>query len=302
MISSTFNSDNSENVAYNNPLFPVYIRKGILSTYPNYSAMSHWHEDIEYILILSGSMTYNINGKLVKLTEGNGILVNSRQLHYGFSPSHSECVFICILLHPTLLNVNEWFYNNFIEAFLSSNDYPFLYLDSTIEWKNQILQSLNKLSGFSELLAQTKTHKKESQMIYFEILHIILFNFETLYRNITIENNINEDYSAEITTLKKMLTYIKEHYAEKITLERISSSGTCCKSKCTILFKKYMNETPISYTTKYRLHKSLTNLINSNESISHIAYSNGFCSSSYYCETFQKYYKMSPLKYRKLNS
>ncbi len=58
---SAFNMDFSETVAYNNPLFPVYVRHGILSTYPNYSAISHWHEDLEFILVKKGEMTYNVN-------------------------------------------------------------------------------------------------------------------------------------------------------------------------------------------------------------------------------------------------
>ena len=45
---SAFNMDFSETVAYNNPLFPAYVRYDILSCYPNYSAISHWHEDLEF--------------------------------------------------------------------------------------------------------------------------------------------------------------------------------------------------------------------------------------------------------------
>ena len=86
---SAFNVDSSETVAYNNPLFPVYVRYEILSRYPDYSAVSHWHEDLEFILIKKGKMTYNVNGELIELSESNGIMVNSRQLHYGFSGEHS---------------------------------------------------------------------------------------------------------------------------------------------------------------------------------------------------------------------
>ena len=55
---SSFNLDSSETVAYNNPLFPAYIRSGILSSYPDYSAVSHWHKDLEFIVIKKGAMTY----------------------------------------------------------------------------------------------------------------------------------------------------------------------------------------------------------------------------------------------------
>lgn len=54
--------DDSEIVQYNNPNIPFYLKKGKLSIYPNMSALCHWHEDIEYIKILKGHMTYYVNG------------------------------------------------------------------------------------------------------------------------------------------------------------------------------------------------------------------------------------------------
>ena len=63
--SIVFNSDASENVAYNNPNFPAYIKKGQLSSYPNFRAVSHWHDDLEFILILEGQMFYDVNGAFI---------------------------------------------------------------------------------------------------------------------------------------------------------------------------------------------------------------------------------------------
>lgn len=140
----TLNSDFSEVVAYNNPLFPASIRLGILSFFPDYSGTSHWHKDLEFILIQKGSMTYNVNGKLINLTEGSGIIVNSRQLHYGFSPQHTECEFVCILLSPELLSGNEWFYQNYIESVIRNPSYPYLHLHGET-WKTSILEHLNQI-------------------------------------------------------------------------------------------------------------------------------------------------------------
>lgn len=47
---SILNLDSSETVAYNTPLFPAYIRYGILSSYPDYSTVGHWHKDLELVL------------------------------------------------------------------------------------------------------------------------------------------------------------------------------------------------------------------------------------------------------------
>lgn len=294
---SAFNPDSSETVAYNNPLFPVYARYGILSTYPDYSAISHWHKDLEFILIKKGTMTYNVNGELIELSENNGIMVNSRQLHYGFSAQHNECEFICILLSPELLAGNAWFYQNYIERITENPSDPYLYLAPS-GWQGRILSTLEKLyhSFDCENGQEFVSIKPQS---YFETIKFFIEIMKILYENLNLENQTRTEESSGLISLKSMMIYIEEHYMEKITIESIAQSGICCKSRCSLLFKKYLNDTPVIYTTKLRLRKSLTALLTTDKSMTEIGYEFGFCTASYYCETFKKYYGMSPLAYRK---
>ncbi|MBD5473059.1 MAG: AraC family transcriptional regulator [Lachnospiraceae bacterium] len=291
---STFNLDSSETVAYNNPLFPAYVRYGILSSYPDYSAVSHWHEDLEFIVIKKGSMTYNVNGELIELPEGSGIMVNSRQLHYGFSPEYKECEFVCILLSPKLLSGNEWFYQNYIESVTKNSSYPYLYLVGE-EWKISILEKIDRL--YSDFASQSK-----QELPYFALVDMFLSIMKTLYENLDVTPHGSLKELNELSSLRNMITYIEEHFTQRITLESIASAGACCKSRCSLLFKRYLRETPMTYIAKLRLRKSLDALLNSDKSITDIAYECGFCGASYYCETFQKYYGISPLKYRKAQS
>ena len=55
------NDDRSEKIPYDSPDYPIYIRQGVLSHYPNYAAPSHWHDDIELIAVLDGEMDYHVN-------------------------------------------------------------------------------------------------------------------------------------------------------------------------------------------------------------------------------------------------
>ncbi|MBD5509496.1 MAG: AraC family transcriptional regulator [Lachnospiraceae bacterium] len=288
---STFNLDSSETVAYNNPLFPAYIRDGILSSYPDYSAVSHWHKDLEFIVIKKGTMTYNVNGELYDLYEGSGIMVNSRQLHYGFSPEHKECEFICILLSPELLSGNEWFYQNYIEPVTENSLYPYLLL-SEDNWTNAILGKINRI--YSSVALQT-----EQDLPYFTLTGEFLSIMKILFENLDNKTDNTTKESSELISLRNMITYMEEHFSRRITLENLALTGICCKSRCSFLFKKYLHETPMVYLAKLRLRKSLDALLNSDTSITDIAYAHGFCGASYYCETFQKYYGISPLQYRK---
>lgn len=48
-------------------------------------------------------MDYLVNGRHTLLRAGEGIVVNARRMHYGFSAQRRECDFVCLLLHPDLL-------------------------------------------------------------------------------------------------------------------------------------------------------------------------------------------------------
>lgn len=292
---SAFNGDDSETVAYNNPLFPAYVRYGRLSAYPDYSAISHWHPDLEFILIKKGKMTYNVNGELIELSENNGIMVNSRQLHHGFSIDHKECEFICILLSPELLQGNKWFYHNYVEPLTENASFPYLYLSSD-NWQAAVL---DKIDWLYHSVGDGYTGTSADAFVYFEVIEGFCSIMKLLYKNLPDAQRMMKRGASDITSLKNMITYIEEHFMEHITLGDISLAGACCKSRCSLLFKKYLRDTPVSYLTKYRLRKSLTALLEPDSYITDIAYEYGFGGASYYCETFRKYYGVSPLKYKK---
>ncbi|MDE5933004.1 MAG: AraC family transcriptional regulator, partial [Lachnospiraceae bacterium] len=233
----------------------------------------------------------NVNGELLELSEKNGIMVNSRQLHYGFSAEHHECEFLCILLSPELLRGNQWFYQTCIAHITQNNSYPYLYLDSE-GWQRAITEKLE------ELYRDFGGDAVEAAAC-FKAVETFLFIMKVLYEKLQTEHSFPGKENAELTALRRMITYIEEHYAEPVTLADIAFAGACCKSRCSMLFKKYLRDTPVTYMTKLRLQKSLGPLLNSDAGITDIAYENGFCGGSYYCEMFRKYYGISPHKYRK---
>lgn len=288
---SMFHSDSSETVAYNNPLFPACIRYSFLSSYPDYSCISHWHKDLEFILVKKGAMTYNVNGVLIRLPEGSGILVNSRQLHYGFSLGHEECEFICILLSPELLQGNGWFYQNYVASITENPAFPYLYLGGE-GFTSMILE---KLEGIYAAYCMDAS----DFLPYFYIMEGFTAILRILHEHLDKKGQARAEEPLELSTLRCMMAYIEENYTEHLSLAGIALSGACCKSKCSLLFKKYLKETPMVYATKLRLRKSLPALLGSDKKISAIAYESGFGGASYYCEVFKKYYGMPPLMYKK---
>lgn len=284
---TTLNSDLSENVSYNDPDFPAYIKKGQLSRYPDFRAVSHWHDELEFILILNGQMSYDVNGQHIHLYAGDGIFINSRCFHYGYSDSHMECNFICILLSPLLLSVNEYFVLNFLNPLLQNVHFPCQKLTSTVPWQSSVLQDLSDLY-------ENNIEKIQPFFIIQKFAHIL----ELLTENITSSSHLQN--TNEIESLTAMIGYVQKNYPNKLLLRDISTAGNCCKTKCTSLFQKYLSMSPISYVNNYRLEKGRRFLRTTSMSVTEIAYACGFSSTSYFCELFHRHYNVTPKDYRKI--
>ena len=280
--------DRSEKLPYDNPDYPIYVRRGILSHYPNYAAPSHWHDDIELIAVLEGEMDYNVNGEIIKLQKGEGIFVNARQMHFGFSDSRAECHFICVILHPMLLCASPAYERDFVLPIVRNACIPFVFLDPNICWQQTILEQIC-------FMDQCKGQKAAPLKVQSSFSVI----WSLLYENLPLGIHAAIPVSNDLTAARNMIGFIQKNYTRKISLKEIALSGAVGQSKCCKLFAKYFGQTPNTYLNQYRLNKSLELLQNGDMSITDIALSVGFCGASYYAEIFRKCFGRSPTEFRR---
>ncbi len=284
----TVSSDGSEHVNYRYPGIPFYIQTSCLSNYDGYSAISHWHEDFEFMYIISGHMWYQVNEETVLLEEGEGIFTNAYQLHYGFSKDKTECQFLCLIFHPDFLSTNRSIEESYLAPVINDGAYPYVHLQTSVSWHRDIL---NVLAGS----AQLEYSDDAALRMQLAALKIFIAIQEHLPK--TDQKRILPDQNRLL--LKLMIGYIHQHYAEKITLEQLSDHAGISKSQCRILFQRYTGKSPIEYVSEYRLQKTLPLLKNTDKTIVEIALESGFSGSSYYCELFKRTYGTSPMQFRK---
>ena len=120
-----------------------------------------------------------------------------------------------------------------------------------------------------------------------------------LYAHAPKEQPQSAGSSNQLSAVREMVGYIQKHYQEKISLDAIAASGGVCKSKCSSLFRDYLNQTPMNYLIKYRLEKSIELMASTDLNITQISYEVGFSGASYFSETFRKHFGCSPVRYRK---
>ena len=128
----------------------------------------------------------------------------------------------------------------------------------------------------------------------------ILHDLAKLYENMNFLPNYDKN-TEEVLALTAMMGYVQKNYSSRILLKHISSAENCCKTKCTSLFQKYLNTSPMVYLNQYRLEKAVFLLQNTAMSVTAIAYTCGFSNTSYFCELFHKFYDTTPGKFRGRN-
>ena len=280
--------DGSEQVSYNQPDFPALLRKNNLRTNASLcSARSHWHDDVEFISVLSGSAKYNVNGEIITICEGEGIFVNSRQFHYILTNGSADCLFYCAVVHPMLLCASRKVEKQYVRPVLDNADLPYLHLSNRIPWQAGILRDVG--------LMCERSHENGAELIVQQLLFRL---WQTLCANAMEAAALPENRSMHMTTLKNMVAFIHESYREKLELEDICEAGGVGKTLCTAIFKKCVNCTPMTFLTEYRLKKAAELLTDTDMNITEIAYETGFSGASYFSESFRKSFGCSPREYR----
>ena len=281
--------DLREKVAYDSREQPLYIHKNRLSQYaPNMAALCHWHEDVEFLCIVHGHMAYHVEGTVFRLEEGNGIFVNSRQLHFGYSDDGSDCEFLCILLNPLLLSSSIQIERKYIAPLTSNRSLPCMPLERESGWQSEILDRLREVE--SVYASGRDAFEMELQILFYRIW-LLLWRHRP-------ENSARPD-RVDRSALVEMLRYLRRHFTEKIPVSALSAAGGVSQSKCFQLFRECAGCTPSEYLTAYRLRESCRLLAESDLSMTEIAGQVGFNSSSYYAERFRQYFGCTPGLYRK---
>ncbi len=281
-------ADRSEHFLYNSADFPVLAQKGNITSFKGCSALAHWHDDLEFALLLSGTMDYNINGETISVSAGDGIFINTRQLHYNFSSNRTECEYLCVLLHPTLLCANPYVERTFVTPLLQDGALPYRTLQRENSWEGRVLQEIREIYDHRN----DKTAALKMQESFFRI-------WTELFENTPLPDLPPKACSQSLTALKHMVNFLQQHYREKIALADIARAGNVSKTTCCHIFEKYCNQSPVAYLVEYRLRSGIELLRTSDMTVTEVCYEVGFSGASYFSESFKRAFGCSPTEFRK---
>ncbi len=130
------------------------------------------------------------------------------------------------------------------------------------------------------------------------VTNLITLIFETY--GITKDEIAAKDYNEERTV--RILSYLEEHYTEKISVSDIASHVGLHPQYFSTFFKNRFGVKFIDYLTTFRINSSLPDLLRTDHSILEVAIDHGFSNHKTYATAFRKLYGCSPTEYRKSDS
>ena len=105
--------------------------------------------------------------------------------------------------------------------------------------------------------------------------------------------------ASPFTELSPVIDYIREQYAAPVELDLLARLSRLSPRSFQRHFKKAFHITPTEYLRQFRVGKASQLLIETDETISTIAQSTGFCDHSHLVREFSRLMGTSPGAYRK---
>ncbi|MFD0826181.1 response regulator transcription factor [Neobacillus sp. M.A.Huq-85] len=115
-----------------------------------------------------------------------------------------------------------------------------------------------------------------------------------------VKNCINSAQNQpENLNMKKLMEYMRENYAEPLTLKEVAKHFHFNPSYLSSYFSTHNNEGFIEYLNKIRIEEAAKLLIKGAASISEISGMVGYSDHSYFCKVFKKIKGLSPSQFKR---
>ena len=250
----------------------------------------HYHNDFQFSLVTGGSFAFEVAGEKYYINEGEGIFINTNQIHRSESlVDNSKYIYIAFSPYIMTVDKDDYIYKKFIEPMGFKSAIPACILNR--EKSPEIIDLLENIYRLSFIRDD-----------FFELL-IVSKLYEILYRQLKILETIDKSSltpdSLTNGRLRKIVKYVEDNYKDKITLRDLADEIGLSRSECSRLFKKNFGEGVFKYIINYRINEAVELIFNTDLNITEIPYKVGFNSQSYFIKVFKEIKGITPLKMRK---
>jgi len=247
----------------------------------------HLHDQYEIYYLLSGDVTYYIEGQSYKMAANDIIITNNLELHRPIFDSNQLYERMIIQFYPSYVSNFQDAEYNLLNCFEKRK----LGYFNRIEASDVFQYGMNK---FFDNIKSYCIHRVPESSIMIKVNFVELLVTLNQYYNAKKELNHSEHYQHDAKVLS-ILKYINEHLDEKITLDLLGRKFFINKYYLCHIFKKHTGFTIVEYITYKRIMKAKELLV-TGMPVMEVASKVGFGDYSNFYKVFKKIVGTSPKK------
>ena len=199
-------------------------------------------------------------------------------------------------LHPSAICSEKdiYLYTKYVASVINNADLNYLTFKEEVPWHSGVLNYLNR--AFISANQQDFAYELDVKNLLSCAWMLMLRNYNSIPAN-----NTDLYTLSNAPRIKEMLSYIQNHYSDRITLSQIAAAASISLSECNRCFKRFLKLTPIEYLTQVRVAAACRLLKEGTETIASVAEDRGFADYSYFHRVFKKYMGCTPKEYMEMH-
>lgn len=267
---------------------PVSCWRADQSALKNQGVLEHDHDEMQIVCIKKGEIVLEIQGNEVTVNQGQALFINSNIPHsvVRFNRETTEVQGIYIDKNLFFENIGRY-----DRELLFHNIVPPYIVFKTEKYSEKIIIDL------AEKVYEILERKEQGyRMELIANLFVLLGKGMDYLRKNSAETRWE---SRQSEAMRRMLSFIHENYNQPVTIYQVAAAGYVSRSQCYMIFRRFMDKTPIEYLNYYKVMKSTELMRDTSLNLTEISSMCGFSSPSYFSETFVKILDCTPSKYRK---
>lgn len=252
----------------------------------------HWHEEVQFDLVIEGSVHFQIGSKAFVLHEGQSIFINTGVIHQIFPLEGTTGKLYAYVLKDRLLETDALsaVYRKCLLPVLKGQADCIAFTGSDAADER----------AASLLLQIWDSYSAKEAGYQMEIKGLLCCLWSCLVKKSRqAASPATSRERRDMDRVKAAITFMQDHYQEPLSLEDIAEQLALSKSELCRCFKRVMNTTPYDYLIQYRVRTASERLRRSDERILDIALQCGFDSLGHMGRYFRKYLGCSPSAFRK---
>ena len=202
------------------PYLCMDIEKGKSVPEPPGFHVMHWHEDFQFIFVLTGEVYLHTLDQIKIIPAGHGGFLNKNVVHLVWASSNGH--YKSILFPERLVS----FYPGcpaakYVKRIANCPQISCLQLAPAISWQAKMLEILVRLSHINP---------SSVDCYEYEVLSLLSNLWLELAQNLPVPEVRAYDIATQ--RMETFLYYIQQHYAEDMTLDDLARSAGVSKSEC----------------------------------------------------------------------